>query len=342
MSADGARAGILGTGSFLPERVLDNRELAERFGCSEEWIVSRTGIRERRFADPGTGSSHLGVRAAERALADAGVTPREIDLIICATYTPDMAFPSTACIIQETLGAKPAAAFDLQAACSGFVYALVTAAQYVSAGHVSKALVVAAEINSTIVDPTDQKVTPLFGDGAGAVVVGRVDDGTGLLGFHLGADGGGGRLFYMPAGGSRRPATAETVEAREHYIKMDGPSLFRFGVEAIVQASRNALDRASLPVEAVDLFIPHQANVRILDAGVARLGIPPERTVVTLDRFANTAAASIPIALDQASRAGRLAPGNNVLMTGFGAGLTWGSAVVRWSRPAAAEPRPLR
>jgi 3-oxoacyl-[acyl-carrier-protein] synthase-3 len=331
MSESVARAGVLGTGSYLPERVLNNRELAERFGCSEEWILSRTGIRERRFAEPGTGSSDLGIIAASRALDAAGITARDIDLIICATYSPDMSFPSNACIIQEAIGAKPAAAFDLQAACSGFVYALVTAAQYVIAGNLRYGLVVAAEINSTIVDPMDQKVTPLFGDGAGAVVIGRVDDEAGLLGFHLGADGGGGSLFFMPAGGSRRPTTFETVEAREHYIKMDGPSLFRFGVDAMVQSSRNALDRAGMSVESVDLFIPHQANLRIIDAGLERLGIPKDRTLVTLDRFANTAAASIPIALDDAVRSKRLAPGMNVLLTGFGAGLTWGSAVLRWN-----------
>jgi 3-oxoacyl-[acyl-carrier-protein] synthase III len=324
------RAGVLGTGSYLPERVLNNRELAERFGCSEEWILSRTGIKERRFAEPGTGSSHLGVIAAQRALAASGVAIREIDLIVCATYTPDMAFPSTACLIQEGLGAKPAAAFDLQAACSGFVYALVTAAQYIIAGSLRYALVIGADVNSTIVDPMDQKVTPLFGDGAGAVVLGGVNDGSGLLGFHLGADGGGGGLFFMPAGGSRRPATFETIEAREHYIKMDGPSLFRFGVDAMVQSSRNALDRAGLGVDAVDLFIPHQANLRIIEAGLERLGIRRDKTLVTLDRFANTAAASIPIALDQAVREGRLSPGMNVLLTGFGAGLTWGSSVLRW------------
>jgi 3-oxoacyl-[acyl-carrier-protein] synthase-3 len=331
MSQESRRAGILGTGSFLPDRVLNNRELAERFGCSEEWILTRTGIRERRFADPGTGSSDLGLIAARRALDSAGLGPADVDLIICATYTPDMAFPSTACIIQEGLGAKPAAAFDLQAACSGFVYALVTAAQYVLASDLRHGLVVAAEINSSIVDPMDQKVTPLFGDGAGAVVVGRVNHGAGLLGFHLGADGGGGGLFYMPAGGSRRPATFETVEAREHYIKMDGPSLFRFGVDAMVQSSRNALDRAGIGVDAVDLFIPHQANLRIIDAGLERLGIPKEKTLVTLDRVANTAAASIPIALDEATRNGRLTSGMNVLLTGFGAGLTWGSTVLRWA-----------
>ncbi len=331
MKESSLRAGVLGTGSYLPERVLDNRELAERFGCSEEWILTRTGIRERRFAEPGTGSSDLGIIAAQRALDAANIAPRDLELIICATYTPDMAFPSNACIIQEAIGAKPAAAFDLQAACSGFVYALVTAAQYVIAGNLRYGLVVAAEINSTIVDPMDQKVTPLFGDGAGAVVVGRVTDGSGMLGFHLGADGGGRGLFFMPAGGSRRPSTFETVEAREHYIKMDGPSLFRFGVDAMVQSSRNALDRAGMSVEDVGLFVPHQANLRIIDAGLERLGIPKERTLVTLDRLANTAAASIPIALDEAARSQRLTPGMNVLVTGFGAGLTWGSAVLRWS-----------
>jgi 3-oxoacyl-[acyl-carrier-protein] synthase-3 len=181
------------------------------------------------------------------------------------------------------------------------------------------------------VDPRDQKVTPLFGDGAGAVVVGRVNHGSGLLGFHMGADGGGGGLFFMPAGGSRRPATFETVEAREHYIRMDGPSLFRFGVDAMVQASRSALDRAGLTIDQVDLFIPHQANLRIIDAGIERLGIPKARTLVTLDRFANTAAATIPIALDEAVRDGRVVSGMNVLMTGFGAGLTWASTVIRWS-----------
>jgi 3-oxoacyl-[acyl-carrier-protein] synthase-3 len=325
------RAGIVGTGAYLPDRVLDNRELAERFGCSEEWIVARTGIKERRFAEPGTGSSELGAIAAQRALAAAGVAAKDVELIICATYTPDMAFPSTACLIQDRIGAKPAAAFDLQAACSGFVYALITAAQYVASGSVERALVVAAEVNSTIVDPRDQKVTPLFGDGAGAVLLSRVNHGSGLLGFHMGADGGGGKLFFMPAGGSRRPTTFETVEAREHYIHMDGPSLFRFGVEAMVQASRNALERSNLGIGDIDLFIPHQANLRIIDAGLERLGIPKARTLITLDRFANTAAATIPIALDEAVREGRITPGMNVLMTGFGAGLTWASTIVRWS-----------
>jgi 3-oxoacyl-[acyl-carrier-protein] synthase-3 len=325
------RAGVLGTGSFLPERVVDNRELAERYGCSEEWILSRTGIRERRFAEPGTGASALGTRAARAALEAAGVAPRDVDLIVCATYTPDMAFPSTACLIQEAIGATPAAAGDLQAACSGFVYALVTASQFVTAGGARRALVVGADVNSAIVDPTDKKTTALFGDGAGAVVVGRTNHGSGVLSFHMGADGGGGNLFYMPAGGSRRPASEDTVRGREHYLRMEGPTLFRFAVDAMVRSSRRALEGAGLDVGDVDLFVPHQANLRILDAGLARLGIGWERTMVTVDRFANTASATIPIALDAAVREGRLRSGMVVLLTGFGAGLTWASTVLRWS-----------
>ena len=331
--------GVLGTGSFLPPRILSNRELAERFGCSEDWILKRTGIRERRFADPGTGASELGVGAARRALERAKLRADQIDLLICATYTPDMSFPSTACLIQEEIGACPAAAFDLQAACSGFVYAMVTAAQFVAANGVRHALVVASDVNSTIVDPQDRKVTALFGDGAGAVVLGPVSSGSGLLGFHMGADGSGGRLFYKPAGGSIRPASHKTVDEREHYIRMDGPSLFRFGVEAMVAASKKALQRAGSDVDDVDLFIPHQANIRIIEAGLERLGIPLERTLITLDRFANTAAATIPIALDHAARTGRLEPGMLVLLTGFGAGLTWASSVLRWNEPAASRPR---
>lgn len=325
------RAGVLGTGAYVPAEIVDNRELARRYGCSEDWILTRTGIRERRFVGPGEAASDLGVRAAQAALEDAGVAASEIDLIVCATYTPDMAFPSTACLIQERIGARPAAAFDLQAACSGFVYALATASQFIQAGTARRALVVGTDVNSTIVDPDDRKVTALFGDGAGAVVVGRVNHGGGVLGFSLGADGSGGDLFYMPAGGSRRPASEDTVRERGHYIRMDGPSLFRFGVEAMVRASRDALDRAGLGVDDVDLFVPHQANLRIIDAGLARLGIGRDRTLITVDRFANTAAGTIPIALDHAAREGRLRPGMLVLMTGFGAGLTWGSAVVRWA-----------
>lgn len=331
MSVHGGRTGVLGTGSYLPDRILDNEELAKRYGCSEDWILKRTGIKERRFAEPGTSASDLGVEAAREAIDKSGIRPADLDLVICATYTPDMAFPSTACLIQDRIGATPAAAFDLQAACSGFVYALVMASQFVLASGVRYALVVGSDVNSTIVDPEDQKVSALFGDGAGAVVIGRVNNGHGLLSFHIGADGGGGDLFYMPAGGSRRPASPETVSAREHYIRMDGRSLFRFAVEAMVRASKKALDAAGLGVEDIDLFVPHQANIRIIKAGLDRLGVPEERTIITLDRYANTSAATIPIALDCAVKEGKLRSDMVVLMTGFGAGLTWGSAVVRWN-----------
>lgn len=324
------RAGVLGTGAFLPERVLDNRELAERYGCSEDWILSRTGIRERRFAADGVAASDLGERAARAALDDAGVDPGDLDLLICATYTPDMAFPSTACVIQERLGARPAAAFDLQAACSGFVYAMITASQFIAAGGARRVLVVGSDINSRIVDPGDRKVTALFGDGAGAAVLGPVNSGAGLRGFHLGADGGGGDLFYMPAGGSRKPTSEDSVRNGEHFLRMDGPGLFKFGVRAMVDASRRAIDAAGITVEDIDLFIPHQANVRIIEAGLSRLGVSRERTLITLDRYANTAAATIPIALHEARRDGLLRPGMHVLLTGFGAGLTWAAAVLRW------------
>ncbi len=330
--------GILGTGSYLPDRVVDNQELARRYGCSEEWILTRTGIRERRFAAPGTGASGLAVPAARRALEAAGVAPEEVGLLLCATYTPDMAFPATACRIQASLRAHRAAACDLQAACSGFVYALVLAAHYIAGGGARYALVVASDVNSTIVDPEDRKVSALFGDGAGAVVLGRVEEGAGLLAAELGADGRGGDLFHMPAGGSLRPASAETVARREHFIRMDGRSLFRFGVESMVAVSRAALRRAGLEVGDVDLFVPHQANLRIVRAGLERLGIPMERTAVVLDRFANTAAASIPLALDEAVRGGRVAAGHTVLLTGFGAGLTWGAVVLRWSSRACRAP----
>ncbi len=331
MPRESSQVGVLGTGAHLPKRVLDNRELAKRYGCSEEWILNRTGIRERRFAEPGQATSDLGVIAARAALEAADVKAADLGLIICATYTPDMVFPSTACVIQDRIGARPAAAFDLQAACSGFVYALVTATSFVASAGIRYALVVCSDVNSIIVDPQDRKVTALFGDGAGAVVVGRVNHGSGLLGHHLGADGSGGMSFYMPAGGSRRPASRQTIEAREHYLRMDGRSLFRFGVEAMAASSRKALDAAGVGVSDVDLFVPHQANLRIIDAGLQKLGIPRERCLITLDRFANTASATIPIALDEAVRTGRLREGMLVLLTGFGAGLTWGSVVIRWS-----------
>ncbi len=324
-------AGILGTGSFLPEKIIDNSFLARLFGCDEEWILRRTGIRERRFVKDGQAASSLGVEASRRALDSAGVKPDELDLVICATYTPDMSFPSTACLIQHELKAGRAAAFDLQAACSGFVYALVTATQFVATGLYKRVLVVASDVNSSIINPKDRKVTALFGDGAGAVVIGPTNGNTGVIGQYMGADGGGGDLFCRPAGGSRMQLTPSALEKGLQYIQMDGPSLFRAGVELMVSASKKALGKCRMAISDVDLFIPHQANRRMLDAGLKRLGIPAERTVVNLDRYANTSAATIPIALDEAVRGGRLRPEDILLLTGFGAGLTWGSVVLRWS-----------
>ena len=322
---------VLGTGSYLPEKVVDNGFLARLFGCDEDWILRRTGIRERRFAPEGTGASGLGLEASRRALEASGVRAEDLDLVVCATYTPDMSFPSTACLIQNALGARKAAAFDLQAACSGFVYGLITAGQFIASGLYRRVLVVASDVNSAIMNPADRKVTALFGDGAGAVVLGPSDGESGVIAQYMGADGAGGHLFCRPAGGSRMQLTPQVLERGLHYIQMDGPSLFRAGVEMMVGASRKALEIARLAVSDVDLFIPHQANQRMLDAGLQRLGIPTEKTVVNLDRYANTSAATIPIALDEVVRSGRVERDDIVLLTGFGAGLTWASAVIRWA-----------
>jgi 3-oxoacyl-[acyl-carrier-protein] synthase-3 len=330
----GFNVGIVGVGHHVPDNLVSNAKLAESFGCSEEWILRRTGIEERRVVSNGDATSDLGARAAERALQSAGVSAEEVDLLICATFTPDMSFPATACLIQEKIGARRAGAFDLQAACSGFVYALSTAVQYVASGFQRNVLVVASEVNSSIVDTRDRKVAALFGDGAGAALVAPVEDG-GVLALHLGADGSGGDHFRRPAGGSRLPASAETVQEGLHYIHMNGRALFRFGVETMVKASLQCLEKAGLGIEDVDLFIPHQANLRMVEAGIERLGIPRERTVVNLQRYANTSAATIPIALWEAVAGGRLAPGDLLLMTGFGAGLTWGSVLMRWGGPLA-------
>jgi 3-oxoacyl-[acyl-carrier-protein] synthase-3 len=245
-----------------------------------------------------------------------------------------MSFPATACLIQEKIGARRAGAFDLQAACSGFVYALATAVQYVASGFHSRVLVVASEVNSSIVDTGDRKVAALFGDGAGAAVIAPVEEG-GVLAVHLGADGGGGEHFQRPAGGSRMPPSPDTVSQGLHYIQMNGRALFRFGVETMVRSSLAALEKAGLGVEDVDLFIPHQANLRMVEAGIEKLGMPRERTVVNLQRYANTSAATIPIALWEAVDQGRLGRGDLLLMTGFGAGLTWGSVLMRWGGPLA-------
>jgi 3-oxoacyl-[acyl-carrier-protein] synthase III len=324
------RVSITGIGSYAPQRVMKNDELAQIVDTSDEWIVERTGIRERRVAAPEEALSDLARPAAEAALGQAGLQASSVDLIIVATVTPDMLFPSTGAILADQLGAKDAAAYDLSAGCTGFVYALVQAHGMVASGLVDHALVVGGDVLSKVVDWEDRSTCVLFGDGAGAVVLERVTDG-GFLGFELGADGSGGPQLYMPAGGSRAPATAETVAARQHYAKMNGREVFKFATRVLVDSAEKVLDECDVAVEEIDVYVPHQANVRIIDHARKKLGIPEERTVVNVDRFGNTSSGSIPLALGDAESDGRLKEGEMVLMTGMGAGLTWGSALIEWT-----------
>jgi 3-oxoacyl-[acyl-carrier-protein] synthase III len=324
------RVSITGIGANAPERVMKNDELARIVDTSDEWIVERTGIRERRVAAPEEALSDLARPAAEAALEQAGLQASALDLIVVATVTPDMLFPSTGAILADQLGAKDAAAYDLSAGCTGFVYAIAQAHGMVASGLVDHALVVGGDVLSKIVDWEDRSTCVLFGDGAGAVVLERVREG-GFLGFELGADGSGGPQLYMPAGGSRAPATAETVAGRQHFAKMNGREVFKFATRVLVDSAEKVLDECGVPVEEVDVYVPHQANVRIIDHARKKLGIPEERTVVNVDRFGNTSSGSIPLALGDAEVDGRLKEGEMVLMTGMGAGLTWGSALIEWT-----------
>jgi 3-oxoacyl-[acyl-carrier-protein] synthase III len=324
------RVTITGIGSYAPERVMTNEELAKIVDTSDEWIVERTGIRERRVAAREEALSDIALPAAEAALDQAGADPASLDLVVVATVTPDMFFPSTGAILADRLGAKDAAAYDLSAGCTGFVYAIAQAHGMVAAGLVSRALVVGGDVLSKIVDWDDRSTCVLFGDGAGAVVIERTREG-GFLGFELGADGSGGPQLYMPAGGSRTPASAESVAARQHFAKMNGREVFKFATRVLVESAEKVLANSSVPVEEVDVYVPHQANVRIIDHARKKLGIPEERTVVNVDRYGNTSSGSIPLALGDAEADGRLRPGELVLMTGMGAGLTWGSALIEWT-----------
>ena len=320
---------ILGTGAYVPDRVLSNADLERMVATSDSWIVERTGIRERRIAAQGEACSDLALKAAERALAAAQIDPEALALIILATCTGDHPLPSTACLVQHRLGARQAAAFDLSAACSGFVYALGVADAYTKTEG-GPVLVIGAEVMSAIVDWTDRSTCILFGDGAGAVVVGASQTDRGILSTHLHADGAYGDTICVPGGGCRHPVTQQVLAEGQHYLKMKGNETFKVAVKMLEESAREALDANGVKVEALDLYVPHQANIRIIKAVADRLGMPMEKVMVNIDRYGNTSAASIPLALDEAVRAGRLREGHLVLVEAFGGGLTWASALIRW------------
>jgi len=325
------RARITSLGRYVPERILTNADLERMVNTSDEWIQSRTGIRQRRIAEPGTPTSELALRAAREALDRRGVGAAEIDLIIVATVTPDMIFPATACVLQDKLKATKAWGFDISAACSGFMYALCMGAQFVQTGAHRKVLVIGADVMTSILDFQDRTTCVLFGDGAGAVLLEPGDDGTGVLDFYNEVDGSGGCYLHMPAGGSLNPATHETVDQRMHYIRQEGAHVFKYAVRKFADASRLLLERNGLTPEQVDLFVAHQANVRIVDAAKERLGLPEQKVVKNIHEYGNTTAATIPLALATALDQNRLRSGDLVLMAAVGAGFTVGTALVRWS-----------
>jgi 3-oxoacyl-[acyl-carrier-protein] synthase III len=327
-----SRARIAGWGKALPSRVLTNAELEGMVDTSDEWIRTRTGIRERRIAGPDESTFTLAVEAGRKALAVARVAPVEVDLVVVCTFSPEFGgMPSTASLVQDALGASRAGAFDLNAACSGFIYGLALAQGLITSGMQRTVLVIGAETMSRLLDWGDRSTCVLFGDGAGAVLLRAGEGPDGLLSSVLGSDGSGGELLWIPGGGSRQPASAESVEAAQHFIRMNGKEVYRFAVSAAPRASRQAVQQAGLSMEEIDLFVPHQANVRIILSAAGALGIPPERTFVNVDRYGNTSAASIPIALCEAVEEGRVRPGAHVLLAGFGGGLTWGASVLRWA-----------
>ena len=323
---------IAGVGMYVPERILTNDEIAGMVDTSDEWIVERTGIRERRIAAPDQATSDLAAPAAFEALRIAGISAGEVDLIIVATSTGDTnGYPATAAYVQEKIGAKRAAAFDVSAVCSGFAYALDVASQYVAAGRYDTVLVIGAETNSRVVDWTDRNTCILFGDGAGAVVLRPCVWGEeGVLGSILGADGSGTALLHIPAGGSRLPLTAELIAVHKNAIYQNGREVYKFAVEKMGEAALEAITAVGLTPQDVDLLIPHQANIRIIASAAKRMGLPMEKVMVNLDRYGNTSAATIPIALYEAWKTGRIQPGNILVTVGFGAGLSWGANVIKW------------
>jgi 3-oxoacyl-[acyl-carrier-protein] synthase-3 len=321
---EGHAVSITGLGCKVPDRVVTNDELQQYVDTSDEWIRERTGIRERRMASKEEALSDVALPACHDALAQAGLTGKDIDLLIVATVTPDMAFPSTAAILADRLGAVDAAAYDLSAGCTGFMYALAQGYGMLAGGLAERVLVVGGDLLSRILDWEDRSTLVLFGDGAGAVVLESVPD-PGFLGFELGADGGGGENLWLPGSGSR------IFDGEEKYVKMNGREVFKFATRILVQSAEAVMERCGVTIGDVDVYVPHQANVRIIDYATKKLGVPSEKVVVNVDRYGNTSSGSIPLALADAARDGRLQPGKLVLMTGMGAGLTWGSALMRWT-----------
>lgn len=324
------KVGFIGLGKYLPEKRMTNKDLEKIVDTTDEWIIARTGIKERRIAREGEATSDMAVNAARSALKSAGLSACDIDLIIVATITPDMFFPSTACIVQEKLGAPKIPAFDISVACSGFMYGIAIANQFVKSGTYKHVLVIAAEKMSSVTDWKDRSTCVLMGDGAGAAVLGQVSEG-GILSVYLGADGTKGNLLKMPAGGSRMPASVSTVEAGLHYLKMQGNELFRHAVKIMAEAALKATEPLGLKGEDIDLVIPHQANIRILNAVAKRMGIDPEKKLyLNINKYGNMSAASSAVALAEAVEEGRVKKGDTILLDAFGAGLTWGAVVVKW------------
>ncbi len=321
--------GIRSIGSYVPSRVVTNEELEQRYGFEQGWIKRRTGILQRRIAGEGESTSDLAVEAARRAMIAARVSPADIDLLIVGTFTPDFTCPSTACLVQDKLQLD-APAMDIQAACSGFMYALVTGAQFIATGNSRCALVIGADVNSRIVKPDDQRIAPLFGDGAGAVILEAGSNEQGLIGYQLGADGAGGCLLDRPVGGATTPLTSELVAEGRHFLQMDGRNVFKWAIQAVTESILSVLEQAGVTTDDVSLFVLHQANIRIIDHAMKVLNIPGSKVYNNLDRVGNTSAASIPLVLDEAHREGRINRGDLVLMCGFGAGLTWGTGLMRW------------
>ncbi len=323
--------GIVGTGIYLPEQVLTNADLEKIVETSDEWISSRTGIRERRIISEEMATSDMAAHAGRMALDNAGVLPEEVDLIIVATVTPDHAFPATACLVQDKLGARRAAAFDLSVGCSGFVYGIGIGSQLIRTGLYRTVLVIGAETLSRIVNWQDRRTCVLFGDAAGAAVLQPVEEGYGILSVELGADGSGGDLLKLAVGGSRAPITEENCNSAERYLYMAGPEVFKFAVKIMDESAHKALRKAGVDKKDISCFIPHQANIRIIDAAARRLDVPQEKVFVNVHKYGNTSAASIPVALHEAVNECKIKKGDYVVLVGFGAGLTWGAGVIRWA-----------